>query len=142
MVLVRPDDHVAAIQPMSPGVAQSAYRAAVGIAAPGGGSGVTISVSYRFDDAVILITGAGSGIGAALARHCAREGATVIAVDRRHDPLLEGWIRLRSRIDVRNVDVSNEIAVAALIDGVRRNIPGSMPPCSAPPSSIAPISTR
>ena len=31
MVLVRPDDHVAAIQPMSPGVAQSAYRAAVGI---------------------------------------------------------------------------------------------------------------
>ena len=31
MVLVRPDDHVAASQPMSPGVAQSAYRAAVGI---------------------------------------------------------------------------------------------------------------
>ncbi len=66
---------------------------------------MTISVSYRFDDAVILITGAGSGIGAALARHCAREGATVIAVDRRHDSLL-------------------------------------LPPCSAPPSNIALISTR
>ena len=31
MVLVRPDDHVAAIQPMSPGVAQAAYRAALGM---------------------------------------------------------------------------------------------------------------
>ncbi len=31
MVLVRPDDHVAAIEPMSPGMAQSAYRAALGI---------------------------------------------------------------------------------------------------------------
>jgi NADP-dependent 3-hydroxy acid dehydrogenase YdfG len=51
---------------------------------------MTISVSYRFDDAVIFITGAGSGIGAALARHCAREGAAVIAVDRQHDTLLRG----------------------------------------------------
>ena len=31
MVLVRPDDHVAAIAPMSPGLAQSAYRAALAI---------------------------------------------------------------------------------------------------------------
>jgi 3-(3-hydroxy-phenyl)propionate hydroxylase len=31
MVLVRPDDHVAAIEPMSPGTAQSAYRAALEI---------------------------------------------------------------------------------------------------------------
>jgi 3-(3-hydroxy-phenyl)propionate hydroxylase len=31
MVLVRPDDHVAAIAPMSPGLAESDYRAALGI---------------------------------------------------------------------------------------------------------------
>jgi NAD(P)-dependent dehydrogenase (short-subunit alcohol dehydrogenase family) len=85
---------------------------------------VTISVSYRFDDAVILITGAGSGIGAALARHCAREGATVIAVDRRHDPLLEDLdAATRSRIDVREVDVSDEAAVATLMADITAKYP-------------------
>jgi NAD(P)-dependent dehydrogenase (short-subunit alcohol dehydrogenase family) len=85
---------------------------------------VTISISYRFDDAVILITGAGSGVGAALARHCAREGATVIAVDRRHDPLLEDLdAATRGRIDVREVDVSDEIAVATLMADVTAKYP-------------------
>jgi NAD(P)-dependent dehydrogenase (short-subunit alcohol dehydrogenase family) len=85
---------------------------------------VTITVSYRFDDAVILITGAGSGIGAALARHCAREGAAVVAVDRRHDSLLGGLeAGARRRIDVRRIDVADEAAVAALIGDVRDKYP-------------------
>jgi NAD(P)-dependent dehydrogenase (short-subunit alcohol dehydrogenase family) len=85
---------------------------------------MTISVSYRFDDAVIFITGAGSGIGAALARHCAREGATVIAVDRQHDTLLRGLSpEMRSRIDVQSVDVSNEQVVHALIQDMSQKYP-------------------
>jgi NAD(P)-dependent dehydrogenase (short-subunit alcohol dehydrogenase family) len=85
---------------------------------------MTISVSYTFNDAVVLITGAGSGIGAALARHCARQGATVIAIDRAHDNLLRGLdASLRNRIDVRGLDVSNEAAVKRLLDEVRREYP-------------------
>jgi len=85
---------------------------------------MTISVSYRFHDAVVLITGAGSGIGAALSQHCAREGASVIAVDRNHDRLLRGLdATTLTRIDVRKVDVSDESAVTALISDVKRRYP-------------------
>jgi NAD(P)-dependent dehydrogenase (short-subunit alcohol dehydrogenase family) len=85
---------------------------------------MTISVSYRFDEAVVLITGAGSGIGAALARHCAREGATVIAIDQRHDRLLRDLDGgTRSRLDLRTIDVGNEGEVSALFEDLRRSFP-------------------
>ncbi len=85
---------------------------------------MTISVSYRFDKAVVLITGAGSGIGAALARHCAQAGAVVIAVDRKHGALLENLDPAAGGlIELRQVDVSDGPAVAEMIAAVRTKYP-------------------
>ena len=124
MVLVRPDDHIAAIEPMTSSSSRNGLSDRAEAAATAGGAGMTISVSYKFDDAVVLITGAGSGIGAALTRHCACEGASVIAIDRGHDNLLRGLDpSLRNKIDLRHVDVSDEAAVTRLLDEVRRKYP-------------------
>jgi NAD(P)-dependent dehydrogenase (short-subunit alcohol dehydrogenase family) len=85
---------------------------------------MTISVSYRFNESVVLITGAGSGIGAALARHCAREGATVIAIDQHHDSLLRDLDGgTRNRLALRTVDVGNQREVLALFEDVKRSYP-------------------
>ncbi|MCC6780742.1 MAG: SDR family oxidoreductase [Hyphomicrobiales bacterium] len=82
---------------------------------------MTISVTYRFDDAVILISGGGSGIGAALARHCAREGATVVVLDRRHTHLLQDLdASARNRIDARKVDIADERAVRTTLADVAK----------------------
>jgi NAD(P)-dependent dehydrogenase (short-subunit alcohol dehydrogenase family) len=83
-----------------------------------------ILAHYTFDNAAVLITGAGSGIGAALARHCARAGARVIAVDVDHSALLKGLEEVaRERIDIRITDVSDRDAVLALVDSLRTTCP-------------------
>lgn len=56
---------------------------------PGGASVPTLAVMGRLDHKVAVITGGGTGIGAAVARRFAAEGASVIVTGRRREPLDE-----------------------------------------------------
>jgi len=87
---------------------------------------MTIHAEYRFEDAVILVTGGGSGIGAALTAYCSAQGAEVIAVDIAHDRLLDQIDddAQRARIDVQVVDVSDGTQVDKLFDHVRARYDG------------------
>lgn len=60
----------------------------------------------------VLITGASSGFGAAMARHFSREGARLILVARRVDRLREMEKELKGEIHCVGLDVSDRGAVA------------------------------
>ncbi|GAA5608900.1 SDR family oxidoreductase [Streptomyces platensis] len=76
--------------------------------------------AQSFAGKVVLITGAGSGIGAATADRFARDGATVIAVGRTEEKLRKtvAAAPAGSTIVARVADVSDEAAVTALVEGV------------------------
>lgn len=86
---------------------------------------MTIHVEYRFDDAAILITGAGSGIGAALSIYCANRGARVIAADISHDPLKAQLDECGSRapIDFQTTDIGKPEQTGALFDHIAATYP-------------------
>jgi meso-butanediol dehydrogenase/(S,S)-butanediol dehydrogenase/diacetyl reductase len=73
----------------------------------------------RFEGKVVIVTGAGSGIGAATARRFAREGAAVALVDREQEKVnavrsgLEGGQSLSHA-----ADVSDEVQVRAMVETV------------------------
>ena len=70
----------------------------------------------RFAGKVVVVTGAGSGIGAATARRFAREGATVVLNGRRQAKLDEVAAGLPAdRVLVRPGDVSREDDAKALV---------------------------
>ncbi|GHE02795.1 SDR family NAD(P)-dependent oxidoreductase [Streptomyces alanosinicus] len=74
----------------------------------------------RFMGKVAIVTGGGSGIGAATAYRLGREGATVITVGRTEDRLKAAAADAPpgATIVPRAADVSDEPAVTALIDDV------------------------
>lgn len=79
---------------------------------------MTKATPGRFDAKVALVTGAGSGIGAAAALRFAREGSAVALAGRRVEPLLDVARMIErdgGRAIVIPTDVSDEHAVDALI---------------------------
>ncbi|MGV0642046.1 SDR family NAD(P)-dependent oxidoreductase [Mycolicibacterium sp. XJ879] len=75
----------------------------------------------RFADKVVLVTGAGSGIGRATACRFAKEGATVVVAGRRLEPLRETVSLIESdggKAQAFQVDVTREDDVARLIDTI------------------------
>lgn len=76
----------------------------------------------RFTDHVAIVTGGGSGIGAATAHRLAREGATVVVTGRTQEKLEKTAADAGGPGTVvpRVVDASDESAIAALVDDVVR----------------------
>ena len=67
-------------------------------------------------DRIILITGGGSGIGAAAARLAARDGATVVTADLDYDAA--GRVASEAGCEAAAVDVRDTASVQALVAGV------------------------
>jgi NAD(P)-dependent dehydrogenase (short-subunit alcohol dehydrogenase family) len=65
-----------------------------------------------------LITGGGSGLGAAIARSLHAEGAEVVLAGRRSEPLRQACAALGTRARWSVCDVADEESVAALVEGL------------------------
>lgn len=84
----------------------------------------------RFENKTVVITGSGTGIGQAIAKKFAEEGANIIIMGRRREPLeqtksiLEDMMKsvgIKGKIGVfHGVDVSDEDAVKSMFDEISR----------------------
>jgi NAD(P)-dependent dehydrogenase (short-subunit alcohol dehydrogenase family) len=73
----------------------------------------------RFENRTVLVTGAGSGIGAACVRRLFAEGASIVAADVRREEVdrVVAEFQGSDRIYGTGVDVSNRDEVAAFVSG-------------------------
>lgn len=86
----------------------------------------------KFVDKVVVVTGSGTGIGQAIAKRFAENGATIILLGRRKEPLEETRIELEkivastgSKGKIRifpGVDVSDEIAITKMFSTISKEI--------------------
>ena len=72
----------------------------------------------RLRDKVALVTGAGQGMGRAIARRFAEEGAIVVALDLNLDAAEQTLAGLGGRSMARAINVADSAAVAAVVDEV------------------------
>lgn len=72
----------------------------------------------RFTDKVVIVTGAGSGLGLASAQRLAEEGATLVLVDLRQDWLEAALATLPAgtKVTLAQADVSKAVEVQAYVD--------------------------
>lgn len=76
----------------------------------------------RLREKLCIVTGAARGIGYAIARACAAEGASVVAVDLLSDELEAAVARLRengARVEARVTDLRDPASVEALVASLR-----------------------
>lgn len=81
--------------------------------------------SFRLDDRVVAVIGAGSGIGEAVARLCALQGAHVVAVDVRGDAAETTAAAVRAaggRAESAVCDITDSAAVDAFFDEAARRL--------------------
>ncbi|KRF21145.1 hypothetical protein ASG90_01695 [Nocardioides sp. Soil797] len=75
-----------------------------------------MSLDSEFEGKVVIVTGAGGGIGSATARLFAEEGATTVLVDRDEGPLEELATEIGGR--AHRLDLRDEAAIDAFVDAV------------------------
>ncbi|MHA3702324.1 SDR family NAD(P)-dependent oxidoreductase [Jatrophihabitans sp. YIM 134969] len=78
----------------------------------------TRSTHFDFDDAVVLVTGGGTGIGRAIVLAFAAAGATVVVTGRRREPLEEVAAAADGTVVPLVADMTDAAAVRAMVDQV------------------------